>query len=305
MISISLETKSQAVSVAKPIFETLTKYPKVRDFTMSNIGNEAYITIQSPLEELSVIACLKLKNNIWETPEIVAFSGKHKDMEPFLSPNGLRLYFASNRSLSDTTSTPKNFDIWYVERKNLKVKWSEPINIKSPVNSKYDEFYPTVANNNNLYFTRNSPDTKGKDDIFFSEWKNNSYKLPVSLSDSINSAGYEFNSYISPDESFIIYSGYNREDGYGSGDLYISFKNEDKAWSQSINLGKEVNSAHMDYCPFVNFSTNTLYFTSRRSSINNTKKYNSLNEFVKEINKYENGFSRIYKVSILNKLKSK
>ena len=225
MISTSVEIRSQELSIAEPAIEALAEYPKVRDFTMSILAKEAYFTIQSPLEELAVIARLKLVNNVWAEPEIVSFSGEYKDLEPFLSPNGLRLYFVSNRPLDDTTTTIKDYDIWYVERESISTIWSAPINIGSSVNTAYDEFYPSVANNNNLYFTRDSPDTKGKDDIFFSEWQDGNYKLPQSISDSINTASYEFNSYVSPDETFIIFSGYNRKGGFGSGDLYISFRN--------------------------------------------------------------------------------
>ena len=302
MISASMEIRSQARIIAEPAIETLAEYPKVRDFTMSILANEAYVTIQSPLEELAVIARLKLVNNTWAEPEIVSFSGEYKDLEPFLSPDGLRLYFVSNRPLNDTTTTIKDYDIWYVERESIAVNWSEPINIGSSVNTEYDEFYPSVANNNNLYFTRDSPDTKGKDDIFISKWQDGYYKLPVSISDSINTASYEFNSYVSPDETFIIYSGYNRKDGYGSGDLYISFKNNQGVWSSPKNLGNEVNSAQMDYCPFIDLNSGMLYFTSRRSSVNNEKKFSSMEKLKLELNKYENGYSRIYKVSIINKL---
>jgi len=302
VIVVSLEARSQMKSNAEPAIEILAEYPKVRDFTMSLIAKEAYVTIQSPLEELAVIARLKLKDNVWAEPEIVSFSGTYKDLEPFLSPNGLRLYFVSDRPLYDSIASPKDNDIWYVERESVDAMWSEPINIQGPVNTEFDEFYPSIAENNNLYFTRDSPDTKGKDDIFFSEWGDAGYKNPVSMSDSINSASYEFNSYISPDESFIIYSGYNRKDGYGSGDLYISFKSEEGVWSKAKNIGGEINSAQMDYCPYVDIKNGVLYFTSRRSTIDKKVRYNSLDKFALEINKYENGYSRIYKVSVKDKL---
>jgi hypothetical protein len=302
LISVSFETRSQEKLNAVPAIEALANFPKIRDFTMSLIAKEAYVTIQSPLEELAVIARLKLVDGIWAEPEIASFSGEYKDLEPFLAPDGLRLYFVSNRPLNDSTSQPKDIDIWYVERENLETNWSEPINIEGPVNTEFDEFYPSVASNNNLYFTRESPETKGKDDIFYSEWDGKGYKTPVSMSTSINSESYEFNSYISPDEAYIIYSGYNRIDGFGSGDLYISFKDEEGNWSKSKNLGGEINSAQMDYCPYVDLNAGILYFTSRRSTINTKGRFDSVASLDQEINKYENGYSRIYKVPIASKI---
>ncbi|MEE9431732.1 MAG: hypothetical protein V3V16_11865 [Melioribacteraceae bacterium] len=287
----------QGQLIVKPAFQKLLKYPNIRDFTILSNGSEAYFTVQSPLEEISIIVNIKKKKGIWSEPKILKFSGNFRDIEPFLSPNGLKLYFASNRPISTQTKEPKDFDIWFVERKNINTDWSKPINMGLPINTERNEFYPSVANNNNLYFTSDLSSSKGKDDIFFSRWHNNFYSTPVSLSDSINTTGYEFNSYIAPDESFIIFSGYNRKDGLGSGDLYISYKNQNETWSTSKNLGNDINSKYMDYCPFIDITSSTLYFTSKRSFVNNNS-FNSVEDFLNETNKYENGLSRIYKVGI-------
>ena len=211
------KTKDEIPDSVQPALKILKEYPKVRDFTLSASGKEAYFTIQSPSEDISVIVNAKSENGEWLKPEIVGFSGKYKDLEPFLSPDNRRLYFVSNRPVIRNDSLAKDFDIWYVEREESGSEWSDPINAGVPVNTEYDEFYPSVATNGNLYFTRNSPETVGEDDIFFSEYKDGGYAVPVTLSQSINSEGYEFNSYIAPDESYLIFSGYDRKDGVGSG----------------------------------------------------------------------------------------
>jgi len=58
------------------------------------------------------------------------------------------------------------------------------------------------------------------------KFTNGKYSEAESLPDSINFTGDEFNAFVDPDETYIIFSGYKRRDGYGSGDLYISKKNE-------------------------------------------------------------------------------
>ncbi|MEK6154196.1 hypothetical protein WIW50_13075 [Flavobacteriaceae bacterium 3-367] len=280
-----------------PALETLLKYPKVRDFTMSISQDEAYITLQSPLEELSVIARLHKENDDWSAPAVVSFSGDHKDLEPFLSHDGLHLYFASNRPVNDSIKEAKDFNIWFVERADRKAAWSAPINIGAPINTEHNEFYPALATNGNLYFTSDAPNAKGKDDIFFSEWKNGHYGPPVSMSDSINTQGYEFNAYVAPDESFLLFSGYNRKDGLGSGDMYISFRRADNSWSTAKNLGDGINSKYMDYCPFMDMASKQLYFTSRRSALD-AERPKSIKAFEEAVNGYENGTSRIYMVSL-------
>ncbi|NQX82917.1 MAG: PD40 domain-containing protein [Flavobacteriaceae bacterium] len=280
-----------------PAIVSLHDFHNVRDIAISSDGNFAYATVQSPLAEVSVLVHIRKMNGNWNSPEIMSFSGKYEDMEPFLSVDNLKLYFASNRPL-DNTSKPKDFDIWYVERDNINSEWGNPINVGSPVNTSYDEFYPSVASNNNMYFTSDNPNAKGKDDIFCSVWADDLYSKPVSLSDSINTESYEFNAYISADEKFIIFSGYNRKDGFGSGDMYISLKDKNNKWTKAKNLGKNINSRYMDYCPFVDTSTMTLYFTSKRSDFKKVQDFKHIVDVVKEINKPKNGHSKIYKVSL-------
>lgn len=278
----------------------IAEYSNVRDFTVSEIGDEAYFTVQSLLTEVSVILKTKFVNRAWSKPEIASFSGRYSDLEPYFSPDGLRLYFASNRPVDSQSGKAKDFDIWYVERSSLNAGWGEPINIGEPVNTKGDEFYPAVADNQNLYFTTERESTKGKDDIFMCRWENGKYSQAVSLSDSINSAGFEFNAYIAPNESFLIYTGYNRPGGLGSGDLYISFYRNGN-WTQAVSLGEKINSASMDYCPYIHWKTKTLYFTSKRSSLPPPPyQFSNAGELQQTLEKYENGNSRIYKVPISN-----
>ncbi|MCH2223551.1 MAG: hypothetical protein MK066_02185 [Crocinitomicaceae bacterium] len=92
----------------------------------------------------------------------------------------------------------------------------------------------------------------------------------------------------------MIFSGYNREDGLGSGDLYMSYRDE--------KLGKNINSAFMDYYPFVGYRTMTLCFTSRRSAISEDLTFEAINPLIKALSKTESGMSVIYSVSIKDKL---
>ncbi len=292
---ITLNFSAQSTKQVEPAFSKLfSEYQNIRDFSMTSDQTEVYFTVQSLLEEVSIIVQATKNGDSWVTQQLITPSGKHKDLEPFLSPDGLRLYFASNRPLIDSSEVKKDFDIWYLERKNMDDKWSVPTNIGAPINSEFNEFYPSVSENKNLYFTSDKPGGKGKDDIYKSEWNSNSYQTPVSLNDSINTDGYEFNAFISPKEDFLIFSGYNREDGIGSGDLYMSTKLKNGDWGYAKNLGESINSDKMDYCPFIDFKTNTLYFTSKRSEIE-PKEYSSLEEYKTALNKFENGQSKIYK----------
>ncbi|WP_274476605.1 hypothetical protein [Mangrovimonas aestuarii] len=273
------------------ISDKLNKFNNVRDFYISSSKDEAYFTIQSPNQDLSQIAVVKSEK--WDKPSLLPFCDGYSYLEPFLSKDGKKLYFASNRSKQENVTAPSDFDIWYVERKDKNSKWSNPINLGPQVNSENDEFYPTLADNGNLYFTMDALTGLGKDDIYYCIWNGSDYSKPILLNNNINSEGYEFNAFIAKDESFIIYTKYNTKDGFGSGDLYITEKNSNGEWNTAKNMGNIINTKYMEYCPFYDDNTNTLYFTSRRAKLI-PKKFKNIDEYQEIIIGAENGSSKIY-----------
>lgn len=272
-------------------------YPN-RDMAISPDGNELFYTIQFTKGLYSVIMHAVKNNGNWGEPEVASFSGQHSDLEPSFAPDGKTLYFSSNRPLKDT-SADKDFDIWYVTKTNG--VWQNPQNAGAPVNTADDEFYASVTKSGNLYLTRS---TGGRnDDIKMCRFVNGHYDEAVSLSDSVNSAGYEFNAYVDPDEAFIIYTAYRRAGGKGSGDLFISYRNSNGAWGKGINLSS-LNSASMDYCPFVSADKKRLYFTSDRPAFTapfQTKQ--TATTINKLLSSPGNGFDDIYVVDFEEILK--
>jgi hypothetical protein len=292
-------SQSEGNSVRPFLQKIVSQFPNVRDIALTQDQDEAIFSAQSAMGDMSVLVRVKQINGKWETPEVLSISGRYFDLEPFFSKDGLTLYFASNRPLDQTSDATKDFDIWVANRKSKDDNWSEPINIGAPINTELDEFYPSVTDSKNIYFTLDNPELKQKDDIYFSEFVSGSYTAPIRLGSEVNSEGYEFNAYVAKDESFIIYTCYNKEGGYGSGDLYMSTKLENGKWSISKNMGNQINSDKMDYCPYVDIATNTLYFTSKRNALKPTFESKvELQEVLKTFHSYENGLSRLYYISL-------
>jgi hypothetical protein len=277
----------------KQFDKSLSQFHNVRDFCISKDGNEAFFTLQSPGQEISQLAFIRKENNEWLEPALLTFCDSYMYLEPFLSFNENRLFFVSDRPLNDSISDKKDFDIWYVDRNSKDNEWSKPKNIGKPINSDLNEFYPSVSENNNLYFTKESPNGYGKDDIYFCKWEDGKYSNPIILDENINSIGYEFNAFISKKEEFIIYSKYNEKDGQGSGDLYVSRKDANGKWKEATNLGIPINTEYMEYCPFYDEENQVLYFTSRRNNIK-SRKFNNISDFKIYIDESDNGLSKIY-----------
>lgn len=272
-----------------------------RDFTISPVRDEIFYTIQQR-DLVSVIMHVYKKNGKWSEPEVASFSGIYNDLEAAFSHDGKKIYFSSNRPVSADDST-RDFNIWFVEEKNG--SWSQPTALGHVVNSEKDEFFPSVTKNGNLYFTTEFATGKGKEDIVLCEWKNGEYQPPVSLPEAINSKGFEFNAFVDPDEQFIIFSGYGRSDDLGKGDLYISMKKGGE-WTPAINLGKNINSNTLDYCPFVSWDKQYLFFTSSKFSYKAPfNKKQTAAELKKGLQSAGNGLDDIYWVrfeSILKEL---
>jgi len=229
-----------------------------RDMAISPAGDELFYTIQSTNGRVSLILRLYFAGGKWIGPEVASFSGIYEDLEPAFSISGDSLYFVSNRPVGG--GAQKDFDIWMVKRS--RAGWGEPVRLDTVVNSSRDEFYPSVARNGNLYFTREIEGGKGKEDIVVSEWKNGRYQPPYSLSEAINSEKYEFNAFVDPDEQYLLFTAYGRPGGYGGGDLFLSCKDGKGQWKPAVCLDSTINSTTIDFCPFVTVDKKYLFFTS-------------------------------------------
>ncbi len=272
--------------------DIISTHRNERDFTQSPSGNTILFSLVLPANNLSVIMYLYFDGFFWTEPEVARFSGQYKDLEPAFSPDGNKLFFVSKRPVNNTFDE-KDYDIWYIDIS--KNGWSNPINIGSPVNTESNEYFPTVSENGNLYFTSSYEDSFGGEDIYFSPFENGSYTSPVNLGDSINTQQYEFNSFIAPDESYLIFSSFGREDGAGGGDLYIAYRKENGSWTKARNMGIQINSGKLDYCPFVTYDEKYFFFTSQRENhIFTNRKRKQFTEVIQLANSIENGLGNIY-----------
>jgi hypothetical protein len=209
------------------------------------------------------LVTLKEENGRWGKPEIAPFSGLYGGVDPFVTRDGGRIYFCSNRPRSGEGEPESDYDIWYVDRTGT--GWSEPVNMGPPINSESHEFYPVLALDGTFYFQSQREGGRGAADIWKSELQEGRYAAAECLPEPINSTGFEGDSYVAPDESYIIVSTMRKDINLGGPDLYISFREPaDDSWGPLINMGESVNSDSGENCQILSPCGRYLFFTSRR-----------------------------------------
>lgn len=212
-------------------------------------------------DRFAVIMVSHLESGTWSPPDVAPFSGQFADYDPFVSPDGRRIFWISNRPTVGN-SLKTDFDIWVAEREGQ--SWGEPRHLNAPVNSEAGEFYPTVASNGTLYFSSNRAGGRGRGDIYLSRLSEGSYGSVEPLGDSVNSEAFEGDPFIAPDESYLIFTGWGRAGGGTEGDLFLSSRSC-SGWTTPERLPDGVNSGAQEYAPIVSPDGEWLYFASYRA----------------------------------------
>ena len=165
-------------------------------------------------------------------------------------------------------------DIWYSIRKGN--KWSNPINLGEPANSRYWESNPVMSPTGDMiYFTSNRPEGLGGKDIWCVQVYIDDYGYlktynPQPLGKPINTDKDEFAPFMHADNHTLYFSSDGHK-GLGGQDIFRSVRSDDGSWSIPENLGYPINT-HGDESGFViNGLGNKAYFSSDKLENKNMK----------------------------------
>ncbi|MCF8302902.1 MAG: hypothetical protein K9I94_06460 [Bacteroidales bacterium] len=234
-----------------------------RDIAISPDGDKIYFRTTAGNRYLTTILMTERTEQGWLQPEVAHFARdpQYDYMEPAFTPNGNKLFFATNQPMS-ATSNASDFNIWYTEKQNG--SWSKPKPLGTAVNTGIGEYFPSLAEDGTLYFTRTN--TKERTDfIYRSRLIKDQYQPARKLPEPINSGTAQFNAFIAPDESYIIVPVYGRDDSFGGCDYYISYRDEQDHWTELEHLPKPINSEDpSEWSPYVSSDGNYFFFMSAR-----------------------------------------
>lgn len=182
-----------------------------------------------------VILFIERIDGVWSEPEVAPFSGEHRDGYPFFSSDGAQLYFNSTRPDEDGEVPSHGRLLWSVEMTDA--GWSAPARF-SP--GDLDTGALSITDAGDVYFTSFGGEGRN-DDIFRMSPSSDGYSRPERLPETVNSPHPEFDPVVSSDGSVLLFTGFQRPDGFAFAQLYVSFRQEDGSWSEARNLGQAIN----------------------------------------------------------------
>ena len=177
------------------------------------------------------------------------------------SPDGSKLYFLGRYDPAWQNAGGSS-DIFVIEREVD--GWSLAERLPAPLNlPDSDEWYPSVASDGSLYFASDREGTLGGGDVWRAQMlPDGSFAEPVNLGAPINTEHHEGDTYVSPDESWLVVTS-RRPGGIGGGDLYVSFRQEDGSWGEPKLLPEPINSELLDFCPMGTPDGHQFFFSRR------------------------------------------
>jgi hypothetical protein len=232
-----------------------------REWSMASTADGLELFFGVVTDERSWILHTKEVDGRWTELAVAPFSGTYNDYDLTMSPDGHRVYFTSNRPVDGTGAVLENSDIWYVDRTDD--GWGDPVHFPEPINTDMRELYPSESRDGHVYFFSNRPGGFGSFDLYRVAIHDGGFGASENLGPSINTEENETDACISPEGDYLVFTS-TREGGYGSGDLYVSFRTDAGGWTQAVNLGDAVNTEHLEFCPSVSRDGKYLFFTSNR-----------------------------------------
>ena len=162
--------------------------------------------------ELKIFYATKTNGEWGEVKPFFLNSKDYSVGHPSLSADGQSLYF-----VSDMPGGQGGTDIWMCKREGE--AWGKPVNLGTTINTTENEMFPTMTDNDTLYFSSEGHPGYGALDIFKTTNVNGNWSTPVNVQQPINSSYDDFAIAFAPGSKIGFFSS-NRTGGVGSDDIY-------------------------------------------------------------------------------------
>ena len=147
-------------------------------------------------------------------------NNEYSNAHPALTADGKTLYLSSDK-LGGQGGT----DLYVSTRDNTGA-WSEPKNLGTEINTKYDEKFPFIASDGTLYFSSNALGGLGGLDIYKTKFENDHWSKPENLAVPVNSNRDDFTFVIDSANKQGFFA--SNRPGMGDDDIYHFVYDETK-----------------------------------------------------------------------------
>jgi hypothetical protein len=163
------------------------------------------------------------QNDPWNTPVNMGpvLNSDHGDVAPFISPDGLTLFFGSLRpggfGISEVTG-----DLYMSTRPSIEAIWGSPVNLGPTINTSFHDSEPHLLPDGLvLLFMSDRPDGFGSYDLWMTTRadRDAAWRPPVNLGAFINTSSGEGSPALSADLKTLYFAS-NRYGGLGDWDIY-------------------------------------------------------------------------------------
>ena len=236
--------------------------------TFSPDGRTVYF-FRSNGEDYDIMVSRRDGSGRWSKPVIAPFSGRWRDLEPAMAPDGSYLIFASSRPIDGSDKpidghwggslhTGRGGHLWRVDRTSS--GWSKPVLLPDTVNRWDSTFSPAVASDGSLYFMA-ATGKQGHFQLYCAGFRNGAYQPAHLLPFSAGQWG-GVDPTIAPDQSFIVFASNRPPTPANSSDVFIAFHDRDGRWSEPVDLRPFIdNTGGIDELR-LGPDGHTLYFTT-------------------------------------------
>lgn len=205
----------------------------------------------------------------YKVENMTLLNSKDPDFAPtYADKKYNKLYFTSMRpgvtGSGIDGGTGENYSDIFETQMDKNGKWSTPVALPEPINTKDNEGLTSVTKKGDMLFFTRCVVEKNKEfnnQLWVATKKGTVWGDQEKLNFCVDSIKYSAPS-ISSDGLTLFFCARNLPGGQGDNDIYMSkYDKKNKKWGDPINLGTEINTSGNDVNPFIH-DDGTLYFSS-------------------------------------------
>lgn len=187
------------------------------------------------------------------------------ELVPLITPDGKTLYFTRDNHPQNFSSKTNEYpqDIWLSRMDNFGA-FKQAEKLERPINNELNNTICSITPDGQTALLLNVylPDGSMTNGVSIARRTGDKWGFPepVNIRDFYNKNKY--GEYTLSVSGRVLLLAIERNDTYGSKDIYVSFLLPDNSWSEPKNIGHQVNTADSEVSPFLAADERSLYFAS-------------------------------------------